>query len=144
LSDADPGYAAALNLDACDADSFAERHFSARMAADPFAHARANLAEARASHAQRKASPWRHAILRLHEAFATIVPMLADADLARFSRGLKRVFVDNYAAVPHLSVARLLALHEAGVLAVQRVDGRQGVARGPQGAGRSRGRRSMM
>lgn len=133
LGEADPGCAAALKLGTCDADSFAERHFAARMAADPFAHARANLAEAQASHALRKASPWRHAILRLHEAFATIVPTLDDADLARFSRGLKRVFVDNYAAVPHLSVARLLALHEAGVLTVQRVDGHQGVARGPQG-----------
>jgi uncharacterized NAD(P)/FAD-binding protein YdhS len=133
LAEADPDYALAMDLASTDADSFAPRHFAARMAADPFAHARANLAQARASHAAAQPSAWRHAILRMHEAFAEIVPALAPGDLARFVKGLKRVFVDNYAAVPHLSVARLLALHEAGVLAVQRIPAGSGVARGSDG-----------
>jgi len=134
LAEADPAYAQALNLEGLDADSFAGAHFATRMAADPFAYARENLAEAQASHAQRMPSPWRHAILRMHEAFATIVPKLAPRDLQRFGQGLKRVFVDNYAAVPHLSVQRLLALHEAGVLSVQRLGDGHAVARGADGA----------
>nr|WP_246866271.1 FAD/NAD(P)-binding protein [Novosphingobium sp. SG720] len=137
LAQADPAYAAAMALDTADADSFADRHFARRMAADPFAHARANLAQARASHAQARPSPWRHAILRMHEAFATIVPALAPGDLARFVRGLKRVFVDNYAAVPHLSVERLLALHDAGVLTVQRIASGQSVTRAPDAGGKA-------
>ncbi len=34
----------------------------------------------------------------------------------RFSRHFKPVFVDAYAAVPHESVERMLALHRAGKL----------------------------
>lgn len=133
LAEADPDYARTIDLPTCDADSFATRHFAARMGSDPFVHARANLAQARDSHARAQTIAWRHAILRMHEAFATIVPDLSDADLARFSRGLKRVFVDNYAAVPHLSVARLLALHEAGVLTVQRIGRDASMARAADG-----------
>lgn len=117
----DPDYAQGLDLDSADADSFADRHFAARMAADPFAWARQDLAQARQSHRRRQTQPWRYAILRMHEAFGHIVPNLSPRDLDRFERGLKRCFIDNYAAVPHLSIRRLLALHDAGLLSVTRL-----------------------
>lgn len=41
---------------------------------------------------------------------------LSAVDRERFDRGLKMVFVDNYAAVPSESIRRLLALLDAGVL----------------------------
>ncbi len=50
----------------------------------------------------------------MHETVAAIVPHLTAADRARFDAGLKRLFMDNYAAVPLASVERLIALHEAG------------------------------
>jgi uncharacterized NAD(P)/FAD-binding protein YdhS len=47
-----------------------------------------------------------------------LIPQLSEADRARFDGGLKKVFVDNYAAVPPKSIRRLLALRDAGVLSV--------------------------
>ncbi len=117
----DPAYARSIDLDSANADSFVERYFARRLASDPFTHARDNLAEARASHDRRQTQPWRYAILRMHEGFGGIVPHLSPRDLQRFERGLKRCFADNYAAVPHLSIQRLLALHHAGVLRVERL-----------------------
>ncbi|MGQ7190323.1 hypothetical protein ACUODJ_51265, partial [Escherichia sp. HC-CC] len=37
-------------------------------------------------------------------------------DHKRFSKGLARVFIDNYAAIPSESIRRLLALREAGII----------------------------
>ena len=121
LAKLDPAYAAEIDLAHADADSFAGRHFARRMASDPWDWARSDLAQARDSHRRHRVQPWRYAILRMHEAFGRIVPHLSAADLARFDRGLKRCFTDNYAAVPHLSIKRLLALHDAGVLDVARL-----------------------
>lgn len=121
LMQADPDYAQSIDLSSATPDNFADRYFAARMACDPFDHARANLAEARTSHEMRQASPWRYALLQAHSIFAQIVPQLSAHDLDRFVRGLKRCFVDNYAAVPHLSVERMLALHDAGYLSVHQI-----------------------
>ncbi len=60
--------------------------------------------------------PWRYVILRLHEAVQEIVPHLNEHDHKRFSKGLARVFIDNYAAIPSESIRRLLALREAGII----------------------------
>lgn len=60
--------------------------------------------------------PRRYVILRLHEAVQEIVPHLNEHDHKRFSKGLARVFIDNYAAIPSESIRRLLALREAGII----------------------------
>jgi uncharacterized NAD(P)/FAD-binding protein YdhS len=116
----DADYARRIGLKGLNADSFADAYFRLRGGADPFAAARRNLSEARANLAARRVSGFRYALLRAHEMFAELVPSLDDEDRARF-RGLQRVIADNYAAVPPLSVERLLALHEAGVLDLRRV-----------------------
>ncbi|TWG53542.1 hypothetical protein [Aminobacter sp. J44] len=54
----------------------------------------------------------------MHEEFEDLYPELDEEDRQRFDRGLKRVFVDNYAAVPPESIRRLLALRDAGLLKV--------------------------
>jgi uncharacterized NAD(P)/FAD-binding protein YdhS len=129
----DPAYGEVIGLDQADADSFADRHFARRMASDPFAWAVRDLADACRSHRTKHAQPWRYALLRMHEPFGRIVPLLSKRDLGRFERGLKRCFTDNYAAVPHLSIRRLLAMHEAGVLAVKRLGDSYELTREEQG-----------
>lgn len=118
LAQADPAYATKVGLADLSLEEFADRYFAERMAADPFAWAKANLAEARQNYETETTVAWRYAILRMHEVLALIVPHLGEDALERFSRFLKPVFVDEYATVPHLSIERLLALHRAGCLDV--------------------------
>ena len=61
---------------------------------------------------------WRYTLLRLHEVIEDIVPYLDETDRARFKRGLSRVFIDNYAAIPSESIRRVLALHDAGLIEI--------------------------
>jgi len=115
---ADPAYALRIGLRGLDADSFAPAYFADRAAADPFRWAKKNLAEVEHNKANRITVPWRYALLRMHEKAEDIVSGLSEEDRDRFDKGLKKVFVDNYAAVPSESIRRLLALRDAGVLSV--------------------------
>ncbi|MBJ3813999.1 FAD-NAD(P)-binding protein [Shimwellia pseudoproteus] len=115
---ADPDWSARLSLHTLDADSFTTAWFAERQRHDPFLWARRNLREVEHNKHQRYTVPWRYAVLRLHEAFQEIIPWLTDQDARRVERGLARVFIDNYAAVPPQSIRRLLALHDAGVLSM--------------------------
>jgi len=114
----DPAYAESTGLAEATIEDFSEAYFAERAGSDPFEWAAANLEEARANHAARHTVPWRDAILRMHEAVAVIVPHLDGPEFRRFNRDLKPVFVDAYGAVPHESVERMLALHQAGKLQV--------------------------
>ena len=118
---ADPDWAAGIGLAALDADTFPAAWFAPREARDPFAWAALNLAEARAGYERRHTVPWRYALLRAHEVVERAVPHLSPEDRDRFDRGLRQVFVDDYATVPHESVERLLALRAAGRLDVLRL-----------------------
>ncbi|RZJ93907.1 MAG: FAD-dependent oxidoreductase [Brevundimonas sp.] len=118
LQRVDPDYVASVGLADATLEAFGEAYFEARTHTDPFVWAAANLAEARANHAARRTVAWRDAILRMHEVAAVIVPHLDARDFQRFNQHLKPVFVDAYAAVPHESVERMLALHAAGKLRV--------------------------
>lgn len=120
MAAADPGYAETTGIAHQTPEGFAEAYFAPRLAADPFLWAEANLAEVDRNAAARRTVGWRYAILRMHEPMETMVPLFDEADRARFEV-LKRVFVDNYAAVPPQSIRRLLALHRAGVLEVLRL-----------------------
>ena len=113
-----PDWAAEIGLAEATADDFAERYFARRRSADVWDHARQNLADVKAWSQSHQTPAWRIIILKAHEIFATVIAALSPSDLARLHRGLKRVFTDNYAAVPHLSIERLLAMHQAGVLDV--------------------------
>ncbi|MGC6331738.1 FAD/NAD(P)-binding protein [Rhizorhabdus sp. FW153] len=116
LEAADPDWANGIGLAEATADDFAERYFAGRRASGPWAHARANLADVKVWHANHRTPSWRIAILKAHEVLAQAIPALSPTDLARLHKGLKRVFTDNYAAVPHLSIERMLALHDAQVV----------------------------
>lgn len=121
LALADPGYADGIGLKFLTPDNFAEVYFSARQRVPALDWAEANLAEAKANARARKTVAWRYAILRMHEVFGNAVKLLDECDRKRFSRGLKQVFIDNYAAVPPLSIERLLALRDAGRLHILRL-----------------------
>ncbi|WP_054143245.1 FAD/NAD(P)-binding protein [Bosea sp. AAP35] len=118
LAQADPDYATRIGLDGLTADSFATAYFGERDRHAPFAWARHNLAEAERNQCGGHVVAWRYAILRSHEPFALCLDALTPDERDRFNAGLKRVFADNYAAVPPLSIKRLIALHDAGVLTV--------------------------
>ena len=118
LSHADRDYTKKLNLESSSADDFADRYFAERLIHDPFDWARSNLAEVEENKAKKLTVAWRYAILRMHEKLQDMLPALSEDDRVRFDAGLRRVFLDNYAAVPSESIRRLLALHDAGILHV--------------------------
>jgi hypothetical protein len=116
LSAADPDYAAAIGLPDVSLEEFHDRYFSSRANSDPFEWARQNLEEAQRNYANEITVSWRYAILRMHEVIERLVPHFEAQDYERFSKYFKPVFVDDYATVPHKSIKRMLALHEAGKL----------------------------
>lgn len=118
IAKADPAWAAANNLNALDPQGFHDAYFHDRETHDAFKWARANLDEVERNKAQKRTVAWRYAILRMHEQVETIVPALSEDELDLFNATLKKVFVDNYAAVPSESIRRLLALRDAGVLGI--------------------------
>lgn len=122
LTLADPDYANRIGLESLSADTFADAYFAERDAQAPFVWARRNLEESRRNHRARHVVPWRYAILQCHEAFGVCVDELDEDELKRFGAGMKRVFADNYAAVPPLSIERLLSLHDVGALGVAKLD----------------------
>lgn len=119
LAAADPAYAAKIDLEDLSLEGFHDRYFAEREEADTFAWAKKNLAEAVKNYRDKFTVPWRYAILRMHEPIEKLVPFFEQADYERFSRYFKPVFVDDYATVPHKSIRRMLALHEAGKLEIK-------------------------
>ena len=119
LRDLDPDYAASVDLSSPEALS--KSHFSPRMSSDLWEYARANLVEAEEGRRTRRAVPWRVALLTAHEVFEDLIPHFDEADLERFHNSLKPIFTDGYASVPHRSIRRLLALHDAGRLELVRI-----------------------
>ena len=118
LQDAAPGWCQQVALATLNADTFPEVYFADRLRHDPFDWARRNLVEVERNKQKQHTVAWRYTLLRLHEVIEEIVPHLDTRDEKRFKRGLARVFIDNYAAIPSESVRRLLALHEAGLIEI--------------------------
>ena len=118
IAQADPGFAARKKLAQARVEDFPAVVFGRRKGMNAFAWAESNLAETLANQAAQKTVGWRYAILRLHEEVGALLPAMTAADRARFDRFLRPVFTDNYAAVPPLSIERMLALHRAGRLRV--------------------------
>ncbi|HDJ8495500.1 FAD-NAD(P)-binding protein [Escherichia sp. MOD1-EC6819] len=116
INSADPDWSQRIALERLNVDTFAQTWFAERKQHDSFGWAEENLAEVEQHKRQKHTVPWRYVILRLHEAVQEIVPHLNEHDHKRFSKGLARVFIDNYAAIPSESIRRLLALREAGII----------------------------
>lgn len=116
LDTADPDYLRDLGEQARTLDGFAPAYFSHRQEIGGLAAVKENLAEMRKSMKKRQTIPHRYALLRGHEVFGDILSHLSDADYQQFLTHLMPVFGDCYAAIPHISLARIVAMYDAGVL----------------------------
>ncbi|MEZ4673179.1 MAG: hypothetical protein R2932_02910 [Caldilineaceae bacterium] len=116
LDHSDPDYLCELGEDARTIAGFGEAYFARRQRRGGLPAVKRDLAETRASLREKKTIPHRYALLRGHENFDLALRHLSEADYATFQQHLLPVFADCYAAVPHLSLARMIALYDAGVL----------------------------
>ncbi|WP_421696736.1 FAD/NAD(P)-binding protein [Aestuariivirga sp.] len=116
LSEADPGYLARLGSDAETIEGFCEFYFKDRTTLGGLAAVKDGFAEARQSMRDRRTIPHRYVLLRAHETFDRALRVLNEEDWKTFQSTLHPVFGDAYAAVPHLSLARIIAMYDAGVL----------------------------
>ncbi|MBK0024494.1 FAD/NAD(P)-binding protein [Ochrobactrum sp. S46] len=115
---ADPEYAQLIHLDELTVDTFATAYYGVRDKTDPFVWAKSNLDEAKRNYEAKHSIAWRYAILITHEIIEMAVNHFTTEDYARFNQSFKGIFADEYATVPHISIERLLALHEAKRLRV--------------------------
>jgi uncharacterized NAD(P)/FAD-binding protein YdhS len=116
LDHADPDYLNELGPEARTISGFADAYFARRERLGGLAAVKRDLAETRQSLRSRKTIPHRYALLRGHEAFDHVLRHLSEEDYATFHTHLMPVFGDCYAAVPHLSLSRVIALYDAGIL----------------------------
>jgi len=116
LEQADPYWSQRIGLNTLTADTINAAWFADRKKYDPFRWAQVNLNEVERNKRDKRTVAWRYTILRLHEQIEEIVPHLNEQDVQRFTSGLARIFIDNYAAIPSQSIRRLLALREAGLI----------------------------
>ncbi len=116
LEATDPDSLEGLGPDARTIAGFAEGYFARRQEFGGLKSLRETLAESRKSIQLKETVRHRSVLLRGHEVFDAALRAMTPWDWDTFSTCLMPVFADCYAAVPHFSVARVLALFEAGVL----------------------------
>ena len=116
LDEADPNYLAKFGTKARTVEGFASAYFSIRREMGGLAAVKRDLKKTRKSLRSKETIPQRYALLRGHEVFDQILRELNKEDYDRFIEYLMPVFGDCYAAVPHLSLARVIALYDTGVL----------------------------
>jgi uncharacterized NAD(P)/FAD-binding protein YdhS len=118
LNDAAPEYMETLGSDAQSIDGFSEAYFRHRETVGGLRALRETLTAAVKSKEHKETQHHRYALLRGHENFEMILEHLSDEDWQVFNEKLMPVFGDCYAAIPHISVRRVLALYDAGVLRI--------------------------
>lgn len=96
----DPHFAEKIGLDAMTLEAFCEHYYENR-GGDVFANARIDLEDAQKGYAEKTIDPWRFALLRMGELFASACPFFCAEDLQRFNATLKPLFMDNYGCIPH-------------------------------------------
>ncbi len=116
LDAADPDYLGRLPETARTVEGFAPAYFSRRREVGGLRSVKRDLAGSRETMRRKETIAHRYALLRGHEAFDHILRELTETDYQRFLDHLMPMFADCYAAVPHLSLARITALYDAGVL----------------------------
>ncbi len=126
LEHVSPEYMAELGPDAQTIKGFSEAYFAHRERLGGLRALRETLNVAIQSKLDKETQHHRYALLRGHENFELILEHLDEADWAVFNDELMPVFGDCYAAIPHISVRRVLALYDAGVLQI--------IPTGPEGS----------
>ncbi len=115
---ADPGYLSGLGEGARTIDGFGKAYFQRRQQLGGLVAVEKDFAQVRNSMRDRQTIPHRYVLMRAHEEFDLALRALDAEDWKLFSEKLLPVFADCYAAVPHLSIARIIAMHKAGVLSL--------------------------
>ncbi|WP_439149872.1 FAD/NAD(P)-binding protein [Sulfitobacter sp.] len=118
LNEVAPDYMAALGPQAQSIDGFSDAYFLHRETMGGLRALRETLQAAVKSKETRETQHHRYALLRGHENFELILEHLNEDDWTIFNEKLMPVFGDCYAAIPHISVRRVLALYDAGVLRI--------------------------
>ncbi|MGJ8545413.1 MAG: FAD/NAD(P)-binding protein [Sulfitobacter sp.] len=126
LNETAPEYMAELGPEAQSIEGFAEAYFDHRMRLGGLRALRDTLKTAENSKEAKQTQPHRYALLRGHENFELIFEHMDDDDWQLFNAALMPVFGDCYAAIPHISVRRVLAMYEAGALEI--------IPTGPEGS----------
>ncbi|WP_379923655.1 FAD/NAD(P)-binding protein [Erythrobacter sp. R86502] len=116
LDACDPEYLASFAPSAKTVEGFAPAYFERRRELGGLRAVKRDLAQVRESLEQKHTIAHRYALLRGHAVFDLALRELSESDYSRFLEHLMPVFGDCYAAVPHLSLARVIALYDAGVL----------------------------
>ncbi|MCY0093163.1 FAD/NAD(P)-binding protein [Hoeflea ulvae] len=116
LDHADPAYLENLGPEARTIPGFSQAYFRHRQQLGGLEAVERDFAKTRQSMRKRQTIAHRYALLRGHENFDAILRRLDEADWKLFHDELMPVFADCYAAVPHLSLSRIIALHQAGIL----------------------------
>lgn len=119
LDEADPSYLTKLGNDSRIIEGFSEAYFSRRQELGGLIAVKKDFVKVRQSTRARETIPSRYVLLRAHENFDRALRALNEEDWELFSKNLLPVFADCYAAVPHLSLARIIAMYDAGVLELQ-------------------------
>ncbi len=136
LEEAAPDYVDALGEQARTVDGFADAYFEHRERLGGLRALRETLNRSVASIEEKETQHHRYALLRGHESFEPILEHLDDDDWQTLSTKLLSVFGDCYAAIPHVSVRRILALYDAGVLDI--------IPTGPDGSFSNAGDRAVI
>lgn len=118
LDAVDPAYLALLGKEARTVDGFASAYFKDREKRGGLEAVREDLQEVRASMRRKETIAYRYALLRGHENMEIALPSLVESEWELFKQHLLPVFADCYAALPHLSIARILAMKDAGALSI--------------------------
>lgn len=111
-----PEYLQSMGGDATTIEGFSKGYVRHRKELGGLRALEASLDTAIASFEAKTTLPHRYAMLRGHENFEAALEHLNAADTEVFRAQLAPVFADCYAAIPHISVQRVLALYNAGVL----------------------------
>jgi uncharacterized NAD(P)/FAD-binding protein YdhS len=119
LKQSDPDYLQSLGDDASTVEGFLQAYFKKRQELGGLAATRDDFSRARKSFRERKIIGYRYVLLRAHENFDRALRAFDETDWTLFKETLLPVFADSYAAVPHLSLARVIAMFDAKVLALE-------------------------
>ncbi|WP_158284789.1 FAD/NAD(P)-binding protein [Oricola cellulosilytica] len=116
LDESNPEYLDQLGDRSRTIAGFAEGYFRHRQEKGGLDAVKEDFEVVRQSMQDRTTIPHRYVLLRGHEEFDAALRHLNEHDWEIFTDHLMPVFADCYAAVPHLSLARIIALYDAGVL----------------------------
>lgn len=116
LRDGDPNYLERLGPNATSIQDFCAAYVGHRKELGGLRALRTSLKIAAQTFEDRETQQYRYILLHGHENFEPLLDHMNDEDRETFRAHLAPVFADCYAAIPHISVQRVLALYDAGVL----------------------------